>query len=203
MAARGLQTRSCDLKGCRHWLHWMQGNGRFWGKWTAGVMALRGGHQSRPGRPLEWPCLKVERRTDTSRQKASSCGARTKREGTCKIVTECRQRPVCSGPAKQIFVTDFHTPNAGQRLGDGLTCEPRHCCVCARQCQKQNAPPVSGQRVFFEAVPNLYFFRPKAMTRASCVTTNTLPSATTGSLKCTQSFSVLPLVHSRLPVSAS
>ena len=42
-----------------------------------------------------------------------------------------------------------------------------------------------------------------AITRASWVTTKTLPSATTGSLKCTQSVSVLPLVHSRLPVSAS
>lgn|GEM_PF-3186029 len=44
---------------------------------------------------------------------------------------------------------------------------------------------------------------PNAMTCASCVTRNTLPCATTGSLKCTQSVMVLPLSHNFLPLIAS
>ena len=47
------------------------------------------------------------------------------------------------------------------------------------------------------------YFKPKAMTWPSWVATNTLPRATTGSLKCTQSVRVFLLFHSSLPLTAS
>src|SRR5262249_2782281 len=56
---------------------------------------------------------------------------------------------------------------------------------------------------FWLFAEHVYFLSPKAMTCASWVATKILPSATAGSLKCTQSLMVLPLDQSCLPLSAS
>src|SRR5688572_26422876 len=66
--------------------------------------------------------LKVERRTDTSRESASSCSARTGSREAFKFVTECRQSPLRSGAAKQFYMTVFQRAEMEQPGGSAPGC---------------------------------------------------------------------------------
>src|ERR1700761_5152590 len=81
-------------------------NARFWGsagagnKWTAGLMALRGGHQSRSDRPMA-VSLGGAPNGHKARRKARPGFAVGERSAWVKIVMECRRGCALRGAAKQ------------------------------------------------------------------------------------------------------